>query len=291
MRDPYTVLGVERSASADAIKKAYRRLAKKYHPDLHPGDKRAADAFKEVNAAYDLLSDATKRARFDRGEIDASGAEQRAYSYQEGFSGGGQAGAPFGHNFGADDIFADLFGRTRRSGRVRGNDLRTSIEIGFVDAALGARKRIMRDGRSLDVVIPPGTDDGQTLRLKGQGGPGLGGGPAGDMLVEIKVLPHPQFRREGDDIVIDLPISLSEAVLGGKITVPVLEGKVALNIPKGANTGTKMRIRGKGIPRRDGSRSDVYVVLAVMLPPEPDPDLTAFLARWAPSHPYKVRNE
>jgi DnaJ-class molecular chaperone len=141
------------------------------------------------------------------------------------------------------------------------------------------------------VVIPPGTENGQTLRLKGQGGAGLGGGPAGDMFFEIKVLPHPRFRREGEDIVMDLPITLAEAALGAKVTVPLLEGKVALNIPKGANTGTKLRVRGKGIPRRDGSRSDVYVVLSVMMPPDVDPELAAFLARWAPSHPYKVRND
>jgi DnaJ-class molecular chaperone len=287
------VLGVERTAGPDAVKKAYRRLAKKHHPDLHPGDRRAPEVFKEINAAYDILSDPDKRARYDRGEIDASGAEQRAYTFQEGFAGGGGGGGgPFGRDFGADDIFADLFGRaSRRSGRVAGSDLRASLEVSFVDAALGARKRILRDGRSLDVVIPPGTEDSQTLRLKGQGGPGLGGGPAGDMYVEIRVLPHPRFRREGEDIVMDLPITLPEAVLGAKITVPVLEGKVALNIPKGASSGTKLRIRGKGIPRRDGSRSDVYVVLSILLPPEPDAELASFLTRWAPSHPYRVRSE
>jgi len=295
MRDPYKVLGVDRTASADAIKKAFRKLAKKHHPDLHPNDKRAAETFKEINAAYDLLSDPVKRGRFDRGEIDASGAE-RAYTYHEGFAGGGRRGpgaAPFGGDFGSEDIFADLFGRggRRGGGSLRGTDLRAVLEVGFVDAALGTRKRIMRDGRMLDVTIPPGAENGQTLRLKGQGGPGLGGGPAGDMYVEIKVLPHPLFRREGDDIVMDLPITLPEAVLGAKVTVPVLEGKVALNIPKGANSGTKLRIRGKGIPKRDGSRSDAYVVLVVKLPPEPDAELAGFLARWAPAHPYKVRDE
>lgn len=288
MRDPYTVLGIERSASADAVKKAYRRLAKKHHPDLHAGDKRAAETIKEINAAYDLLSDPAKRARFDRGEIDANGAEQRAYSYHEG----GDGGSPFSRDFGADDIFADLFGRGKRqSGRMRGSDLRASLEVSFLDAALGARRRVMRDGRSLDVVIPPGTENGQTLRLKGQGGAGLGGGPAGDMFFEIRVLPHPRFQRDGEDIVMDLPITLAEAALGAKVTVSLLEGKVALNIPKGANTGTKLRVRGKGIPRRDGSRSDVYVVLSVMMPPDVDPELAAFLARWAPTHPYKVRND
>lgn len=290
MRDPYTVLGVERTANADAIKKAYRKMAKRHHPDLHAGDKRAAEAIKEINSAYGLLSDPAKRARFDRGEIDANGVEQRAYSYQEG--GGGPGGSPFGQDFGTEDIFADLFGRRgRTNSRMRGNDLRASLEVDFLDAALGARKRVMREGRLLDVVIPPGTEDGQTLRLKAQGGAGLGGGPAGDMYFEIKVLPHPRFRRDGEDIAMDLPITLAEAVQGAKITVPVLEGQVALNIPKGANTGTRLRIRGKGIPRRDGSRSDVIVALTVMLPPDIDSELAAFIARWAPTHPYKVRSE
>lgn len=290
MRDPYTVLGVERTANADAIKKAYRKMAKRHHPDLHAGDKRAAEAIKEINAAYGLLSDPAKRARFDRGEIDANGAEQRAYSYQEG--GGGPGGSPFSHDFGAEDIFADLFGRGgRRNSHMRGSDLRASLEVSFLDAALGARKRVMREGRSLDVVIPPGTEDGQTLRLKAQGGAGLGGGPAGDMYFELKVLPHPRFRRDGEDIAMNLSITLAEAVQGAKITVPVLEGQVALNIPKGANTGAKLRIRGKGIPHRDGSRSDVIVELAVTLPPDIDSELAAFIARWAPAHPYKVRNE
>lgn len=299
MRDPYDVLQVPRKANQDEIKKAYRKLAKKLHPDLNPGNKRVEQQFKEVAVAYDLLSDADKRARYDRGEIDASGAERASRPYYRTYAESGQ-GAKY-HDFGtegfsAEDIFADLFGdrmgRAGRSVRARGADVSYTTTIDFIDAARGARRRItLTDGKTLDVAIPPGTEDGQRLRLKGQGMPGLGGGPTGDAFVEIRVQPHPYFRRQGNDIHIDVPITLSEAVLGATITVPTIEGNVSLKVPKGSNTGAVLRLKGRGIERREGPRGDQHVTLRVVLPDSPDSDLTEFLERWSKSHDYDVRRK
>ena len=310
MKDPYQTLGVSRTASADEIKKAYRKLAKKLHPDLNPGNKKIEQEFKEVTAAYDLLSDADKRAKFDRGEIDASGAERpgRGFyrSYAESgqgakYRGGGSAGDD---GFFGDDIFSDLFsggfggaGGTRAGGTrsgprmsIRGADVSYAATADFVEAALGAKKRLtLTDGKTLDVTIPPGTEDGQTLRLKGQGLPGMGGGPAGDAFIEIKVEPHAFFTRQGDDIHLELPVSLPEAVLGASITVPTLDGKVTLKVPAGSNTGTVLRLRGKGVPRRDGTRGDQYVKLKVVLPDRPDAEFKDFVERWAKKNAYDAR--
>jgi DnaJ-class molecular chaperone len=296
MATPYEILGLQPSASADDIKKAYRTLAKKLHPDLNP-DKRVEQRFKEVSAAYDLLSDPAKRARFDRGEIDASGAERpdRPFyrRYAEGREGAKYQDFSLDEDSAIDDLFANLFRQKRpeRPMHLRGADVTYVAEVDFIEAALGAKKRLMlTDGKTLDVTIPPGTEDGQTLRLKGQGLPGTGGGPAGDAYIEVKVAPHPLFSRKGSDVHIELPITLPEAVLGASITAPTIDGPVSLKVPRDSNTGSTLRLKGKGIvDRSTGQRGDHYVRLKVVLPDRADPELTDFLEKWARRHPYAVR--
>jgi DnaJ-class molecular chaperone len=282
--DPYTILGVKKDASQDEIQKAYRRLAKKLHPDLNPGDRGAEERFKEISAAYDLLGDQDKRARFDRGEIDASGMERPQQRYYRDFAeGGGYASdAGFADFAGMDDVLSQIFTREGRTAvRMRGADAHYRLELEFLDAINGGKRQItLPDGLVLDLNIPPGTRDGQTLRLRGKGKPGMGGGPPGDALVEIEVRPHRLFTRKGDNIHLDLPISLDEAVLGGKVKVPTPWGSVSMTVPKWANTGTVLRLKGKGVLRIDGSRGDEFVTLKVMLPEKPDPELENFVARW-----------
>jgi DnaJ-class molecular chaperone len=291
--DPYTTLGVNKGATQDEIQKAYRRLAKKLHPDLNPGNKAAEEKFKEISAAYDLLGDPDKRARFDRGEIDASGAERprqqqyyRDFADQDGWSAyTSRSGfADFGDYAGTEDILSEIFGREGRAGRRRrGQDVRYHLELSFHDAVNGGKQSIiLPDGSTLDVNIPPGTRDGQILRLRGKGRPGVGDGPPGDALIEISVLPHPYFTRKGDDIHLDLPISLKEAVLGAKVKVPTPGGTVTVAVPKWSNTGRVLRLKGRGVPRADGSKGDEYIKLMLMLPEKPDPKLEAFVAEWQP---------
>jgi DnaJ-class molecular chaperone len=288
--DPYETLGVKRDATQDAIRAAYRKLAKKLHPDLNPGDKKAEDQFKSISAAYDLLSDPDKRARYDRGEIDEAGAERPQQRYYRDFQdadsgqtyGGTGAHADFGD---IGDLFGDLFGR-RGSGRadsfaMRGSDARYHLGVDFLDAVNGATKRItLPDGATLDVAIPPGTEDGQILRLRGKGGEGLGGGPAGDALITLEVRPHPFFTRNGSDIEVELPVTLAEAVLGGKLDVPTPAGPVRMSVPKGSNTGTRLRLKGKGVPMPGGGRGDEYVTLKVVLPEGRDEALEEFVRGW-----------
>jgi DnaJ-class molecular chaperone len=288
--DPYETLGVKKDASQEEIQKAYRRLAKKHHPDLNPGNKEAEEQFKAISTAYDVLGDADKRARYDRGEIDAQGAERPQHRYYRDFADAGEGGpyvnaggfADFGD---ADDLFAELFARRGGGGqaafRMRGQDVRYRLEVDFLDAVNGAKKQIqLPDGSVLDVTIPPGTRDGQVLRLRGKGRPGIGGGTPGDALIEIGLRPHPLFTRKGDDIHIELPISLREAVLGGKVKAPTPSGAVTVTIPKWSNTGKTLRLKGKGVPRPDGSKGDEFVTLKLVLPPKPDPDLEQFVAQW-----------
>jgi DnaJ-class molecular chaperone len=282
--DPYTVLGVKKDASQDDIQKAYRRLAKKLHPDLNPGNKKAEEQFKDVSAAYDLLGDTEKRARFDRGEIDASGAERPRHRYYRDFSEGNPytSDAGFEDFAGADDILSQIFGRAGRGNvRMRGSDVHYRLSLDFLDAINGGKQHItLPDGSALDVNIPPGTRDGQILRLRGKGQPGIGGGPPGDAMVEIEVRPHHIFARKGDDIHVELPISLREAVLGGKIEVPTPSGPVTMTVPKWTNTGAVLRLKGKGVPRAGGGQGDEFVTLKIMLPEKPDPELEKFVAQW-----------
>ncbi|VIO69453.1 Curved DNA-binding protein [Bradyrhizobium ivorense] len=287
MRNPYEVLGVAPAATAADIQKAYRKLAKKLHPDLNPGDKAAEEKFKEVSAAYGLLSDADKRKRFDAGEIDESGAERPQHRYYRDFATADE-GHPYADASGyadymdSDDAFAELLRRSEQArANRRGRDLHYSLTIDFAESITGAAKRLtLPDGGTLDVTIPPGLVDGQVLRLRGKGAPGTGKGGPGDALIEVAVRPDPRFTREGDDISLELPISLSEAVLGGKVRVPTPTGDVTMTVPKGSNTGTTMRLRGKGAPHVGGGHGDEFVKLKVVLPKGPDPALEAFVSGW-----------
>jgi DnaJ-class molecular chaperone len=295
--DPYKLLGVEPDATEAAIRAAYRKLAKENHPDLNPGKKDVEERFKAINVAYDLLSDPEKRARFDRGEIDASGAEkpkERPYYYRDFGDAAGHGKYRRAEDFGPEGVgtadFEDLLRQafSRRGGKDiprRGADLNFTMTLGFLDAVNGVTRRItLPDGRSLDVTIPAGFKDGDVLRLKGQGAPGSGGGPAGDVLIEASVQPHPFFRREGDDIVLTLPISLKEAVLGAKIAVPTVAGTVNLAIPPNTSSGTRLRLKGRGV--KGGHQ---YVDIEIKLPPETDAALKAFLDSWTPGTAFNPR--
>lgn len=301
--DPYEVLGVSRTASQDEIKKRYRALAKELHPDLNPGKPDIEDRFKRVTGAYDILSDPEQRGRYDRGEIDASGQErpeQRFYrEYAEDPSATRfytQEG--FGDEEGLHAFFSDLFGgRAGRAGRegmrmrARGADVSYTLPVDFLEAAKGAKKRVVVGGdHPIDLTIPAGVRDRQTLRLKGQGMPGFEGGPAGDAYVEVHIQPHPYFERKDNDIHLELPVSLAEAVLGGRIQVPTIDGPVSMTVPKGSNTGATLRLRGKGIvDQKSGQRGDQYVRLKVVLPKAPDAELEKLVEQWAESHPYDPR--
>ncbi|MBY3088625.1 DnaJ domain-containing protein [Rhizobium laguerreae] len=291
-KDPYELLGVKRNATQKEIQSAFRKLAKKLHPDLNPGDKSAEAKFKDISGAYELLSDEEKRARFDRGEIDMTGAEQASRNFYRDYASTSGPGEPY-HNGGgfadfgdADDIFASFFSRRASGGsgsrfRAPGRDRHFSMEIDFLDAVKGAKTQLkLPDGPTLDVQIPPGTRDGQTLRVRGKGEPGFGGGPAGDVLIDISVRPHRFFTRDGDDIRLELPITLSEAVLGGKVRVPTPFGAVNLALPPNSSSGKVLRIKGKGVPRGNAGAGDVYVTLKIVLPDRPDEELASFMKRW-----------
>lgn len=298
MNDPYAVLGVAKSASADDIRTAYRKLAKKYHPDLNPGDKAAEAKFKDIGQANDLLSDPEKRRRFDAGEIDAAGQEMPPRGYYRDTAGGPE-GRKYRRGGGNEsfvdmgDVFSEMFGGRRGAGfegagfdsggfDMSGLPLSYSLSVPFLVAARGGKQRVtLPDGRTLDIDIPEGTTDGQTLRLKGQGMPGRDGKPAGDAYVEIRVQPHAFFEPRDNDIHVELPVTLSEAVLGGKVKVPTVGGPVMLNVPAGSNTGSSLRLKGRGLlDRKSGQRGDQYVKLKVVLPEAPDDKLKEFLQGW-----------
>jgi DnaJ-class molecular chaperone len=315
MRDPYIVLGVAKTASADDVKKAFRKLAKKYHPDQNKGDPKTQEKFAEASSAYEILGDEKKRGQFDRGEIDAEG-KPRGF---EGFgAGGGQArrgagggfenfdfhaaGGPFGAaggargSFDSGDFF-DLFGGGARNARnrqpARGQDVAVSISVSLTDAARGASVRVaLPTGKTLEVAVPAGIEDGKQIRLKGQGQPGQGGALAGDAIVTIKVARHPYFRVEGRDVRLDLPITLYEAVLGGNVEVPTLTGKVELSVAPGTTGGRTLRLRGKGLPGTDGvSAGDLLVTLRVVLPETLHAELTELMQKWRSTAPYDPRKD
>ncbi len=298
MKDPYEILGVARTAVPDDIRQAYRRLAKKLHPDLNPGSKESEEHFKEVSGAYALLSDPEKRRRFDDGEIDASGSERARRRFYKDFTAEAAPGHPYENRSGfadfveADDLFAELLRRqTEEARRAPGPDLHYRLSIEFLDAINGATKRLtLSEGGTLDVAIPSGIQEGQILRLRGKGAPSMGEGATGDALVEISINPHRYFARHGDDIHIDLPVTLTEAVLGARVRVPTPTGAVILTVPKGSNTGAVLRLKGKGAPRH-GGHGDELVKLKVMLPTDPNPELEAFLSSWAPGTRYDPRRD
>ncbi|WP_072390335.1 J domain-containing protein [Hyphomicrobium sp. CS1BSMeth3] len=305
MANPYEILGVAPSATQDDIRKAYRKAAKETHPDLNPGKPEAESRFKEINAAYDIIGDADKRKRYDAGEIDETGAERQPerHFYREyaeadpnmRYSRRGTAGAQSGGEADLDfDVFADLFrGRGEHGGfRMPPRDVRYALEIDFLDAVNGARKVVsMPDGKTLDIAIPAGVDDGQVLRLKGQGLPGSDG-QSGDAYVQISVRPHPGFRREGADIVSELPVSLGEALNGASVRIETVDGQVDVKVPKGAKEGTKLRLRGKGALRgKSGERGDQLVEIHIVPPEGADEALAQFMAEWEKSHPQQPRRK
>jgi DnaJ-class molecular chaperone len=293
--DPYELLGIPRNATPEAIKAAYRRLARKHHPDLNPGKPEAEERFKALSAANDLLSDPERRARFDRGEIDAGGQETapagpsyRRYAEEP-------AGARYGQRPDAEtfeDFFSDIFEARRRAEAAprRGADEFYRLGVSFLQAVEGATETLtLPDGRVLSVKIPPGIVTGQVLRLRGQGGPGLRGGPAGDALIEVDVAEDTRWRREGADLHMDLPVSLREAVLGAAVPVPTPSGPLRVTLPAGSDTGRQIRLRGKGVAAH-GARAagDLFLTLRVVIGPS-DAALEEFLRNWTPEHPSDPR--
>ncbi|MBV9571727.1 MAG: J domain-containing protein [Alphaproteobacteria bacterium] len=302
MRDPYDILGVSKGASEADIKKAFRSLAKKHHPDTKGGDATAQKKFQEISGAYDILGDKEKRAKFDRGEIDASGNprgfDPRSHGGFEGNPFGGRggfqhtwSGGETAEGFHPEDILSELFGGGGGGGGRRrrarpGETYEMSVTVSFADAAKGGTRRVyMPDGREVDVRIPVGLRDGQQIRLKGQGGEGRNGGPRGDILLNVAVSPHPYLTRDSNDLRMDLPITLQEAVLGGKITVPTLTGSVALSVAANSNSGTVLRLKGKGIPAHGNEAAgNLYVKLVVALPDGADAELRKFAESWTANY-------
>ena len=305
MRDPYDVLGVSRQASEADIKKAFRGMAKKHHPDTHGSDPDKVKKFQEISGAYDILGDKEKRAQFDRGEIDAGGQPRGFDPGAQGFrpGPGGQAGRGArdfefrhsgggnGEGFRTEDIFSDLFGSfgagaeggTRRRAQTRkGEDIQLETAITLEEAANGTTRRVvLGDGKAIEARIPPGVREGQTIRLRGQGGPGARGGAPGDVLISIKLAAHPLFTVDGRDLRMELAVALKEAVLGGKIPVPTLSGHVTLTVPAWSNSGRTLRLKGKGLPAGGSEPAgDLYVKLVVTLPDTPDAELERFAKAW-----------
>ncbi len=326
VKNPYTVLGISLSASDSEIRSAFRALAKKYHPDKNQNNPAAEEKFKEISRAFDILGDPDMRKKFDRGDINAEGKPADPFARQWGGKEGAQERArqqqrstPFGarrSKVGANaggpgvhsgpgasgqsapfdelqDIFSDLFGGAKSNQPARGRDVRYLLDVDFLDALQGATKRVtMPDGRVLDLVIPAGLDEGHTLRLRGQGEPGEAGGAAGDVYVETRIVEHDVFIRDGADIHVDIPISLHEAVLGGKITVPTIDGDVAVSVPKAANTGTTLRLRGRGMKgETKAENGDQYVNLKIVLPDTIDTALTEFVANWKVGEDFNPRKK
>ena len=306
MKNPYQTLGVKNSASDAEIKKTYRKLAKELHPDRNPGNAAVEKRYKAISAAYSILGDKKQRAKFDRGEIDASGAKAHPFAGARAGGGGGfeevfrgfkpgQQRHEFHMEAGGEDFFSELFGLGRGRGGPRGprrgQDLLYSVSIAFIDAAHGSRQKVRLDtGKTLSVKIPAGVRDGQQIRLSGQGRAGAAGGKAGDALIEVKIKPHPFFERNGDDIHIEVPITVDEAVLGAKISVPTIDKPLSVTVPKGSSSGRKLRLKGKGI-KRGKKAGDQIVKLKIVLPKKADPELEAFLEKWRQDKSYEVRKD
>ncbi len=293
-RDLYDILGVSRSASTEEVKKAYRRLAKKYHPDVNPGNKQAEEKFKEVTAAFEVISDTKRRKLYDEFGPDSLRTgfdEKKAEAYRQWKrQGAPRGGMPFDFgdfervdvgDFGTFDfgsIFGDLFGGMRGRGQraraapASGRNAEVEMEIDLRDAVLGAERDIDVDGRRLRVKIPAGVTDGAQIRLAGQGEPGAFGGAPGDLYLRVKLREHPLVRREGKDLYLDLPVTIPEAVLGAEVTLPTFEGPVRLRVPPGSQTGRRLRLRGKGVPDlRGGARGDLHAIVKIVLPEETEP--------------------
>jgi DnaJ-class molecular chaperone len=322
MRDPYEVLGVPRGANAAAIKSAFRKLAKKHHPDANKNDPKAAARFSELNSANEIIGDEDKRKQFDRGEIDAegkprfqgfpgggAGAGGRAGGFEtHTFRSGGQgpgAGGPGGGGF--EDILNSMFGAAAaRGARGAGGggarfefdpgtmaldlDLSVSMTVSLEEAVKGAEKRVrLPTGKELNVKIPPGVVAGQQIRLKGQGETAAGH-PPGDLLITVTIAPHPFFKVDGSDLRLDLPIALYEAVLGGKVRVPTLGSAVELSIPKNTSSGRTFRLKGKGLPK-SGGNGDLFITTRIMLPDGNNAELEALMQKWHDAHPYNPRSD
>lgn len=295
MTDPYNTLGVKSTASADDIKKSYRQLAREHHPDRRPGDKRAEERFKDISTAYDLLSDSAKRRKFDAGEIDAMG-NRRA-----GFGGTSHGYEAYTRNAGPkhtnknpfNNFFRDRASKEHQSIKAKGADVSYTLKVSLLDAAQGADKAVrMASGKTLKVRIPAGTEDAQTLRLKGQGMAGIGGGTAGDALVEILIQDDKKFRTQGQDVYSEEAVTLAEALLGGRIEAQTIHGPVRVTVPENSNTGTKLRLKGKGIHRAGSNQhGDHYVSLKVVLPEGDDSGLKKFVKKWIAKSPYSVRKD
>ena len=284
--NPYTILGVAKDATDKQIRAAFLKIAKTSHPDLNPGDTKAEARFKAAANAHDLLSDADKRARFDRGEIDGTGQEQAPRGgyrrHAESPAGARYGGGTFSDDE-LNDILSGLFRNGTRSGTtgpMRGRDHRYTLTVSFVEAALGGPQRMtLPDGGTIDLTIPPGTETGQTLRLRGKGSVGT---PPGDALIEITVGAHPQFKREAADILLDLPVNFRDAILGARVQVPTLTGSVMMAVPAGSDSGTRLRLRGKGIPAiGTQAAGDLFATIRITIG-TPDQALRDFLENWTP---------
>jgi DnaJ-class molecular chaperone len=313
MRNPYEVLGVKRDASAAEIKSAYRKLAKKHHPDQNTTDPKAKERFSEINAAYEIVGDKDKRAQFDRGEIGADGKPR--FQGFEGFgarpggaaggartfrwsTSGGRGGMGGEDPFNTDDIISEILGGFARGGGAgqrggagtRGDDLAVTAAITLEQLVRGEKARVdLPTGKTYEVAVPPGAKSGHQLRLKGMGRPGLMGGPPGDVVVTIEFVPHPMFKVDGDTLRVDLPVTLDEAVLGAKMRVPTLEGPVSIDIPAKSDASRPMRLKGKGLTKAGGGRGDLLVSLRIVLPKDGDPELEALMRKWRESHRYSAR--
>lgn len=324
MRDPYEVLGVGRDASNADIKKAFRKLAKKYHPDQNATDPKAKEKFNEANTAYEIVGDKEKRAQFDRGEIGPDG-KPRFQGFegfdQGGFGGGGPGGRTFrwqtggarpgAEGFASDDFLSEIlkgfgrsgdpmggaagggpgFGTRQQRPAPRGGDVSASVAVTLEQLARKEKVRVdLPTGKTVEIAVPPGTRSGQSIRLKGQGQASpFGGGAPGDALVTVEFVPHPKFKAEGDNLRLDLPVSLDEAVLGAKVRVPTLDGPVTMTVPPRSSGGRNLRLKGKGLPKADGTSGDILVTLRIVLPEQRDEELEALMQRWRASERADVR--